>query len=51
MDITIDFQCEKQLKLRKKLQETKELRRSGVPNIPACTASANLRAFIKKTFV
>ena len=43
MDIAAYDQREKQLELREKLIEIEELRRAGVPDIPARTASQNLR--------
>ena len=48
MDITAYDQREKQLELREKLIEIEELRRAGVPDIPARSASANLRAALKE---
>lgn len=43
MDIAAYDQREKQLELREKLIEIEELRRAGVQDIPARTASQNLR--------
>ena len=52
MDITAYDQREKQLELREKLIEIEELRRAGVPDISAHSASANLRTALKeKTYV
>lgn len=48
MDITVYDQREKQLELREKLVEIEELRKSGVSDIPARTASANLRSLLKE---
>lgn len=48
MDITAYDQREKQLELRERLIEIEEMRRAGVPDIPARTASANLRAALKE---
>jgi len=48
MDIAAYDQREKQLELREKLIEIEEMRRAGVPDIPARTASANIRALIKE---
>ena len=47
MDITAYDQREKQLELREKLIEIEELRRAGVPDIPARTASSNLRTALR----
>lgn len=47
MDIAAYDQREKQLELREKLVEIEELRKAGVPDISARTASANLRSMIK----
>jgi len=41
-------QREKQLELREKLVEIEELRKAGISDIPASTASKNLRALIKE---
>ena len=41
-------QREKQLELREKLIEIEELRRAGVPDISAHSASANLRTALKE---
>ena len=43
MDIYAYGQREKQLELNEKLIEIEELRRAGVPDIPARVASQNLR--------
>lgn len=48
MDIAVYDQREKQLELREKLIEIEELRKSGVPDIPARTASTNLRTLLKE---
>ena len=48
MDITAYDQREKQLELREKLVEIEELRKSGVPDIPAHNVSENLRAKLKE---
>ena len=48
MDIVAYDQREKQLELREKLIEIEEMRRAGVPDIPARAASANIRALIKE---
>ncbi len=48
MDIATYDQREKQLELREKLVEIEELRRIGSPDIPARTASANLRSLLKE---
>jgi hypothetical protein len=50
MDITAYNQREKQLELREKLIEIEELRRAGVPDISARSASANLRATVKNKY-
>ena len=42
------FQREKQWELREKLVEIEELRNAGIPDIPARTASANLRSLLKE---
>lgn len=47
MDIAAYDQREKQLELREKLIEVEELRRAGVADISAHTASDNLRAALK----
>lgn len=49
MDIAVYDQREKQLELREKLVEIEELRKAGVPDIPARTASANLRSLLKES--
>lgn len=52
MDIAAYDQREKQLELREKLVEIEELRKSGVPDIPAHTVSENLRAMLmEKAYV
>ena len=48
MDIAAFDQREKQLELREKLIEIEELRRSGVSDILARTASASLRSALKE---
>lgn len=48
MDISVYDQREKQLELREKLVEIEELRKAGIPDIPARTASASLRSLIKE---
>ena len=48
MDIAVYDQREKQLELREKLVEIEELRKTGIPDIPARTASASLRSLIKE---
>lgn len=48
MDIAAYDQREKQLELREKLIEIEELRKSGVPDIPAHKVSENLRARLKE---
>ncbi len=48
MDINAYDQREKQLELREKLIEIEELRRAGVPDISARSASANLRTALKE---
>lgn len=48
MDIAAYDQREKQLELREKLVEIEELRKSGVPDIPAHKISENLRARLKE---
>lgn len=48
MDIAAYDQREKQLELREKLVEIEELRKSGVPDIPAHKVSENLRAKLKE---
>lgn len=50
MDIAAYDQREKQLELREKLVEIEELRKAGLPDIPARTASANIRSLIKEEF-
>lgn len=48
MDIAAYDQREKQLELREKLIEIEELRKSGVPDIPAQKVSENLRTRLKE---
>jgi len=48
MDISVYDQREKQLELREKLVEIEELRKSGAQDIPARTASENLRSMLKE---
>ena len=48
MDIAVYDQREKQLELREKLVEIEELRKAGIPDNPARTASASLRSLIKE---
>lgn len=48
MDIAAYDQREKQLELREKLVEIEELRKAGISDIPARTASENLRALLKE---
>lgn len=48
MDIAAYDQREKQLELREKLVEIEELRKAGAQDIPARTASANIRSLLKK---
>lgn len=48
MDIAVYDQREKQLELREKLIEIEAQRRAGLPDIPARTASANLRSLLKE---
>ena len=48
MDIAVYDQREKQLELREKLVEIEELRNAGIPDIPARTASSNLRSLLKE---
>ena len=48
MDIASYDQREKQLELREKLIEIEELRKAGLYDIPAGTATKNLRALIKE---
>ncbi len=48
MDIAAYDQREKQLELREKLVEIEELRKAGAQDIPARTASANLRSLLKE---
>lgn len=48
MDIAVYDQREKQLELREKLVEIEELRKAGIPDIPARAASANLRSLLKE---
>ena len=47
MDIHAFDQREKQLELREKLIEVEELRKSGIADIPAGSASAKLRAALR----
>ena len=47
MDIHAFDQREKQLELREKLIEVEELRKSGIPDIPARSASAKLRSALR----
>lgn len=48
MNIAVYDQREKQLELREKLIEIEEQRKAGIPDIPARTASANLRSLLKE---
>jgi len=48
MDIASYDQREKQLELREKLIEIEELRKAGLYDIPAGTATKNLRTLIKE---
>ena len=48
MDIAVYDQREKQLELREKLIEIEELRKAGIPDIPARTASTNIRSLLKE---
>lgn len=48
MDIAAYDQREKQLELREKLVEIEELRKSGAQDIPARTASADIRSLLKE---
>ena len=48
MDIAVYDQREKQLELREKLVEIEELRKAGIPDIPARTASNNIRSLLKE---
>ena len=48
MDSIAYNQREKQLALREKLVEIKELRKAGISDIPAHTASQNLRALLEE---
>lgn len=48
MDIAVYDQREKQLELREKLVEIEELRKAGASDIPARTASENLRARLRE---
>ena len=48
MDIVAYDQREKQLELREKLIEIEELRKAGATDIPAHTASENLRALLRE---
>ena len=47
MDISAFDQREKQLELREKLVEVEELRKAGINDIPARSASASLRDAIR----
>lgn len=47
MDIAVFDQREKQLELREKLLEVEEMRRVGIADIPARTASADLRSALR----
>lgn len=47
MDIAAYDQREKQLELREKLVEVEELRKAGAQDIPARTASADIRSLLK----
>lgn len=48
MDIAAYDQREMQLELREKLIDIEELRKAGVPDIPARTVSENLRARLRE---
>ncbi len=48
MDIAVYDQREKQLELREKLVEIEELRKAGIPDISARTASSSLRSLLKE---
>lgn len=48
MDISSFDQREKQLELRERLIEIEEMRRAGLKDIPARSASANLRSALKE---
>ena len=48
MDIAAYDQREKQLELREKLVEIEELRKSAAQDIPARTASADIRSLLKE---
>ena len=48
MDIAAYDQREKQLELREKLVEIEELRKAGIPDIPARTASNNIRSLLRE---
>lgn len=48
MDIAAYDQREKQLELREKLVEIEELRKAGAQDIPARTASADIRSLLKE---
>lgn len=48
MDIVAYDQREKQLELREKLVEIEELRKAGASDIPAHTASENLRKWLRE---
>lgn len=50
MDIAVYDQREKQLELREKLVEIEELRKAGIPDILARTASNNIRSLLKEHF-
>lgn len=47
MDIATFDQREKQLELREKLLEVEEMRRAGIADIPAKTASDDLRSALR----
>ena len=47
MDIAVFDQREKQLELREKLLEVEEMRRVGIADIPARTASVDLRSALR----
>ena len=48
MDSIAYNQREKQLELREKLVAIEELRKAGAPDVPAHTASQNLRALLRE---
>lgn len=50
MDIAAYDQREKQLELREKLVEIEELRKAGAQDIPARSASADIRSLLKENF-